>query len=261
VGWGTEVRSVEGQVELLVYPKVFAVERVGAAARVPLGPDRAADELLGDPARVVGVRPYRAGDPLRQVDWRATARAREPVVRILEPTATLRAVVFLDTRVPQLARGRVAPPELEFTIAVAASVAADLHRRGVGLGLRSNGTAGGVPLAVGPSSAPGALVDCLEALARTSPFGGRPFADVLLGESRTFARGTTCLVVAADLPDATLLALDELRRRHVPVTLVAVATPGLSPPLPRRGLVASCFLAEYHDDWDRRDQLELALAP
>jgi uncharacterized protein (DUF58 family) len=211
--------------------------------------------------RVVGVRPYQAGDPLRQVDWRATARAREPVVRILEPTASLRAVVFLDTRVPQLGPGRVAPPELEFAIAVAASVAADLHRRGVGVGLRSNGTAAGVPLAVGPSSAPGALAECLEALARTSPFGGRPFADVLVGESAALARGTTCLVVAADLPEATHVALDELRRRHVPVTLVAVATAGAPLPLPRRGVVARTFLTHHHDDWERRDHLELALVP
>lgn len=257
LGWGTDVRSVAGEAKLLVYPKVFALNRLGAAARLPLGPDRAAPRLAGDPTRVVGVRPYRAGDPVRLIDWRATARSHEAVVRILEPTASLRAALFVDLRAPQLGRGRVGGPELEFTIAVAASLAADLVDRSVGLGLYSNGTVQGRAVALHPTSAPGALAEVLELLARASPFGGRPFAEVLVSESAQLPRGTSCVVVAASLPESTLVALDELRRRHLSVSLVGVATDE-ELVLPPPGLVDACFVTEYSDAWADLDHLDLA---
>ena len=60
---------------LLVYPKVFALAPAGIASRVLIGEERSRFELLEDPSRFAGVREYRPGDPLRHVDWRATARS------------------------------------------------------------------------------------------------------------------------------------------------------------------------------------------
>ncbi len=256
VGWGSEVRSDDLADRLLVYPKVFPLVRLGAAARLPLGPDRAARLLLGDPSRVAGVRPYRPGDSLRHVDWRATARSREPLVRIHEPTASPRAAVFLDTRVPQLARGRSAPSELELTIAVAASVLSELHGRGVAIGLFSNGSVDGRPIALGPRSTPDALADALELLAKASPFSTRRFADVVAAESAHLPHGTSVIVVAADFPRATEVALSELRRRRVAVTTVGVLTDE-GQALPPAGLADVRFCTQHHEDWTGRDHLDL----
>jgi uncharacterized protein (DUF58 family) len=45
---------------------------------------------------VRGVRPYVAGDPLRRVHWRVTARAGDLVVKEVEDTATARLVMVFD---------------------------------------------------------------------------------------------------------------------------------------------------------------------
>jgi hypothetical protein len=68
-------------------------------------------------------------------------------------------------------------------------------------------------------------------------------------------RGTSVLVVAADFPEATMLGITELRRRHA-VTAVWVETErGSPPPL---GLVDGLLSVRYSDDWQRREVLELA---
>jgi uncharacterized protein (DUF58 family) len=77
------------------------------------------------------VREYRSGDPLRHVDWRATARTGAPLVREFEPSASPRVAVFLDTRLPTFASIEASRDVLEFTIALAASIVADLAGRGM----------------------------------------------------------------------------------------------------------------------------------
>ena len=119
------VRQTE---RLLVYPKVFALGTVPASSWVPLGDTRAAPWLMTDPSRIAGVRPYVAGDPLRHVDWRATARSTGLLVRTFEPTASLRVATFLDLRPPPGMQAEWRVDLVEMLIALAASVVSELTR-------------------------------------------------------------------------------------------------------------------------------------
>ena len=145
---------------------------------------------------------------------------------------------------------------LEFTIAVAASVAADLSARKLGVGLFSTGTVEGLAIAHQPSTSPDTLARILELLARASPFGSVSLADALTMEGRRLPHGTSIVVVAADFPEDTLVAVGELRRRHLPVTAVAVATDrGVMPPA---DLFDDLLIAEFTGDWPTRPTLQLA---
>ncbi len=238
---------------LLVYPKVFALAPAGIASRVLIGEERSRFELLEDPSRFAGVREYRPGDPLRHVDWRATARSTALLVRQFEPSLTLRVALFVDFRGAWLSD----TGELEFTVAVAASIISELAQRKIATGLFSPGTVSGKPIACPPSGSPAALPTMLEALARaSSPLRNMRFPEVLSAESGRLQRGTSVVAVATDFPEATLLAIAELRRRHA-VTAVWVETErGSPPPL---DLVDALLSARYSDDWQRREVLELAL--
>jgi uncharacterized protein (DUF58 family) len=232
--------------ELLVYPKLFRLDELPVASRVPLGDERSRVNLIGDPSRIAGVREYRAGDPLRHIDWRASARGGSLLVREFEPTTTLRVAVFVDMRPPSVASMEASTDILELTIALGASVVADLAGRGVATGLYASGAVDDQPVAREPSTSPAALPAMLELLAKATRRGPLSMVDLLTREGRRLGHGASVVIVAASFPESTLVALEDLRRR-MPITALWVATDDGQPPPPEmmdgRGEV------RYDSDW------------
>lgn len=243
--------------ELVVYPKIFALSTVAATSRTPLGDDRAAWMLLGDPARVSGVREYHAGDSLRHLHWRATARTGSLLVRDFEPTARLRAAIFLDTHVTGAGGGQVIDrSRVEFSIAVAASIAVELSGRGVSTGLFCTGTVGGRTVVQAPTTSPDALESLLDLLARVSPAGPLRLSELLAGHAGALPHGTSVVVVASDFSGQTLITLDDLRRRRSVTAVTVVGGHGAPPP---HESVDARLYARYSDDWKHKTSLELAV--
>jgi uncharacterized protein (DUF58 family) len=254
IGLRSRSAMASGVEHLLVYPKVFALVPAGLASRALIGEMRASFELLHDPSRVAGVREYRVGDPLRFVNWRATARRTSLLVREFEPSVTPRVAVFVDFCDPLLSLGSLSAAELEFMVAVAASIVTTLAGRKVAVGLFSPGGVSGDALAVPPSSLPTTLATILEGLARAVPSTRRRLSEVITAESSSLQRGTSAVVIAVDFAESTLAAIGELRRRHA-VTAVWIETShGHAPP---PGSVDALVVARYSDDWPESEVLEL----
>jgi len=66
---------------LIVYPRVIPLTYVNLSSHSPLGTIKSPQRIFPDPARVVGVRDYRSGDPIRAVDWKSTARVESLQVK------------------------------------------------------------------------------------------------------------------------------------------------------------------------------------
>ena len=107
---------------LLVYPKFTPLARLEAplARRYQPGGVALASKL-GDSFEFIGNREYREGDPIRSIDWRATARLNRPVVREFREEYFLRTAVILDTYVPGLP-GAPPPRSFERAISMCAAV-------------------------------------------------------------------------------------------------------------------------------------------
>jgi uncharacterized protein (DUF58 family) len=244
-----------GQVRLIVYPKVFPVVPAALVSRVLIGEQRSRRELLEDPSRAVGVRQYRPGDPLRRVHWRASARTSSLLVREFDPTVTTRIALFVDLAVPGRRYWDEVSSEVEFTIAVAASLLAELDRVGVPVGLYAAGTIDGRPLVLPASATLNGLPEMLEALARVDDRRDVSFAGLLASRSGRLQHGTSVIAVASDFSGSTMEALSELRRSHAVTGCLVDSGRGLPPP---PGALDALVRARWDDDWEQRENLELS---
>lgn len=243
---------------LIVYPRIVSLRELGFPSQSPFGVLPSRERLFEDPSRIRGVRDYQAGDSLRRMDWKTSARVGSLQVRCLEPTIALETAIFLNLDAedyPQPQRY----PATEFGIVVAASVAVHLGERRQAVGLASNGrdplaetpggTTGdapppggtpsdgmpldstssiGVPLVNALPSLPVRkgrehLMHLLDLLARMEVArqgGAVPFLNLLSRKSLGLPWGSTVVVVTSREVEGLMDALLALRRRGLLVILV-----------------------------------------
>ena len=84
---------------VLVYPRVVSLPEIGMPSARPLGETRGGIRIFEDISRPMGLRDYHTGDPLKTVDWKATARTQELQVRTYEPSSSMTVIlaVAVDT--------------------------------------------------------------------------------------------------------------------------------------------------------------------
>ena len=113
---------------LLVTPRFTPLARLEVPAGRRYQPGEVALAAhLGDSREFVGNRDYREGDPIRSIDWRATARLNRTVVREYREEYLLRAAVLLDTHAPA-PPGLPPPPAFERAVSMAAAVSESMAR-------------------------------------------------------------------------------------------------------------------------------------
>ncbi len=123
---------------LLVYPKIIPLEGVEIATKRPMGDMRVHDRILEDPTQMVGIRAYRAGDPLNRVHWKATARTGTLHSRVFQPTSMQGAMIVLDMHRDSNPE-RHEPVRTDLAVTMAASIAHALYSMGQPFGLITNG--------------------------------------------------------------------------------------------------------------------------
>ncbi len=241
---------------LLVYPPILPIERFGLPARHPFGERAAPRLLLEDPLRVVGVREWQAGDGLRRVHWKATARSMTLQSKVYEPTTTYTLALFLNINAYSTWVEGTNSPVLELLIAATASVAAWANEQGYSVGLFSNGLqtsiegeapqADAAPARVAeslaaarvrlpPSSQREQLARVLEALARLVPYFGSPMEQLIISEQPRLPAGTTIVLASAAKaisPEEIALLRQARTRGQAVALLLAGDEPVVAPGIP-----------------------------
>jgi uncharacterized protein (DUF58 family) len=224
-GFETREQLLEGNDDLLVYPRIVPVTQLGLPARDPLGERAARDWLFEDPLRAVGVREYAPGDSPRRIEWKASARTGALQVKLLEPSTTRRLVVALNLNTIGPSWSISYQPDLvELLISVAASIANWAVEDGYQVGLVGNAYTSqtGALLRSPPSRDPDQLIHVLEALARALPFASVSYGSLLRDEARKLRHGATIVLVTASLDDEAAQEIGRLRATgHRPVVLLA----------------------------------------
>jgi uncharacterized protein (DUF58 family) len=220
-GLTTNIVELDTRDEVIVLPKVLRLPPEAVAHGRPLAGAPSRTSLVRDPASLIGIRPYRAGDPLKAVNWRATARMSDLHVNEFEPCAEAEVLILLNLRSFESTWQKTDPELMELLCVVAASAASALAEEDLAVGLRSNGPIANQrdPLSIDP--APGALPEILDGLARVILTTATPFTQTLQAELQCPTRPAEYLVVTPSLDgDITALLLALKRERPVCVVLV-----------------------------------------
>ncbi len=209
---------------LIIYPRVIPLEELDMPSARPLGDVHGGMRIMQDPSRPSGIRDYERGDPLKIVDWKATARMQGLQVRTFEPSSstTVILVVAVDTTEPYWAS--YDPDALERVITAAASVASYAVERQYVVGLFTNDMPimEGRPFVVPPSRGRDHISVLLGALATVRLYALAAMAGQLAQHSRRFPAGATLVVATAFLPPEFVDTLADLKSRGYKIVVLYV---------------------------------------
>ena len=245
---------------LLVYPRIVDLRQMMNLWERPLGASRGQRFIQDDPSRFVGLRDYLPSDPLKRIDWKATARHGKLESRVFEPAATRYMLIALNARTGDAAWQGSNRRLFERAVTVAASVAEHACREDYTFSLVSNAIASYSSkwMSVAPGSGSLQLESVLESLAMAGPFWVTELSSVLREESHSLVSGATVVLVTALLSQVVVNEAEEIRRRghHVMIFYAGDGDPGpvarlLPPEVPL--FLAGPSLAGleemWRDDW------------
>jgi uncharacterized protein (DUF58 family) len=240
---------------LLVYPRLVPLEKLGIASRQLFGDIRLKKHLFQDPVLTAGVRDYRAGDSLKRIHWKSTARLGKLQTKVYEPTTTVDISLFLDVRTLKAPLWGSDYQLQELGIIAAASISQYALEEGFRVGLYVNQItrfSQGM-LKVPPSQHPDQLTHILETLAQLHQVETITAARFIRQEAPNLPWGSTVVVVSAQTGEDLLATLLDLKRVGRSVALIKVGGE-----VPETG---TGDLAVYHinDDtaWDLIEQIGL----
>lgn len=134
-------RDQRMDVPLVVYPRLLDEREVPQPLSRLLGDCMVERQLLRDPFLINGVRPYRPGDPVRDIHWPATARTGEVHVRMHDYTAQTRLMVVINSQLKENQWDNLMEYEqalIEREISIAATLCVRALRAGLTAGFAAN---------------------------------------------------------------------------------------------------------------------------
>lgn len=221
-GFFTRQSDEPGALRLWVYPETVPLEELGIPLHRPYGERSGGQPLYEDPTRLRSLRDYRAGDSLKRVDWKATARHRRLRSRVYDPSANPEVVLALNvTTVPEPFQGFIAEI-FEQAISVAATVATGYADARIPFGLIANcsfpGRDSTIRVPTGRSDRQ--LLTVLEALAMADSFTLVAMDRLLDEETRRFPTGSTVVLITSLWSPRMAAAVLRARQRGHRVAVV-----------------------------------------
>jgi uncharacterized protein (DUF58 family) len=190
-------RRIAAECTVTVVPDLLARADAGSGSR-RTGEQRA--RIAGSGTEILQLREYRRGDPLRLIDWKATARRRRPVSRDMTEDQHLEILVAVDAgRASGLAAGEV--DRLGLYVNVAARLAQRAAELDDAVGLLVFAAQPLMALAPARGDAAVAQVRKLLAACRVQSVESNPV--LAAARIRTMSHRRCLVVLLTDLEDAS----------------------------------------------------------
>jgi uncharacterized protein (DUF58 family) len=218
-------REIEDVDPIIIYPRVDTMPELGLPAERPFGELKGRERIFEDPGRIAGIRDYRPGDPMRRIDWKASARFQTLQSRVYEPSATMHLLIALNVNTMEHAWQGFMPQTLERLLSVAGSVAQYGFEAGYAIGLVANGSypESDRPMRVPVSRSAEQLARVLESLAVIGPMTPAPLERVIDREAMSFPYGATLACVTARMDPALAASLRRIASAGHTVTVLSLS--------------------------------------
>ena len=227
LGFSQIERTLEIDVQAIVYPAPLAVRDRHRPSLRPIAETAVRRGLLPDPLRFRGVREHRAGDPRKEIHWKASARLRELHTKVYEPATSLDAIFLLNVASYEQFWVQADPEATEIVISATAELARLAAEAGRQVGLVTNGldnlTHERPRSALGRGPRP--LRRTLDILARLGPYAAASAEAVFLRERGRFPWGATLVLVTPKLDPDLAAACVSLRRSGHRVLALSIGPP------------------------------------
>jgi uncharacterized protein (DUF58 family) len=209
----------------IIYPRLYTLPELGLPAERPFGELKGRERIFEDPIRIAGLRDYRPGDPMRRIDWKASARAQALQSRVYEPSATMHLLVALNVDTMEHAWEGFLPEMLEHGLSVAGSVASKAFEDGYAIGLVANGAYrdSDRPMRVPVSRSAEQLARVLEALAVVGPMTPTSLDTVIDREALSFPFGATLVCITNQMGAPLAASLRRVAHAGHSVTVISLS--------------------------------------
>jgi uncharacterized protein (DUF58 family) len=248
-GFGFFTRKARLPVEqrLIIYPHLYTAGQLGLPAKNPFG-ERSSDQLLfEDPLRNAGIREWQAGDGMRRVHWKASAKYQRLLSRVYEPSEEPQIQIILNVATLERHWEGVVEDLHERAVSVAGTLALVATEHRLPVGLLANGYLPGSDqnIRLLPGRSRNQLMNILELLAAATPYASQSVEDLLLRKASGLPWGATLAVVTPVTYDGLYDALVELTQWGRKVLLFSLAASPPARPLPG---VMVYHLSDLEDD-------------
>ena len=141
LGWRLITRDMETKAEIYVFPRLLNRDAGLLPSQRAMGEVAVRRWIQPDPIWVNGIRPYRDGDPERDIHWAATARMNAMQVKTHDYTADPRLMVLINVQKKEEQWGDLMDYEqerIEYAISLAATMCLDALEKGIEAGFAAN---------------------------------------------------------------------------------------------------------------------------
>ena len=214
---------MEAPTELYVYPKAIPLNLPAIAVGRMQGDFVSNRPLFQDPFSLAGIRDYRFGDSVSQINFKASAKipmtgfSGSPLkVNARDYCASRRLMIYMDFHLPMGSKidgkeyGRRAERGLSFT----AALVRDAIYGGFSVGFAANCKAidGAMSSRFPCESSDAQLVAIMKEMARMNPTDGASFASLLEADIREGMRDTEVIIIAFDHNEEVLDRINTLEQ-------------------------------------------------
>lgn len=223
-GLTVDEARLEPDLRLAVFPETEHLQRLLRPLRTQPFAGNQVARVKGDGIEFADIRPFTAGDRVRSVNWRATARRQELYVNEHHPERNADVVLFLDS----FAEARLGDAgTLDRAVRAAAALAGAYLERRDRVGLVGFGS---IVRWLTPASSSTQLLRIVETLIETEILFSYVWRRIDLLPARTIPPQSLVLALTPLLDQRPIDALADLRRRGFDVAIVEISPVGYTRP-------------------------------